>query len=73
MNLRTECVAFGCFQPLKDKSERAITLEFVIEHKLSIGFQIKEIAKMLSVSESTIYRRMRMFGLSKNDFPEFDM
>ena len=30
MNLRTECVAFGCFQPLKNKSVRAGPLEFVI-------------------------------------------
>ena len=77
MNLRTECVAYGCFQPLKNKSGRAGPLEFIInkpdlENLLSIGFQIKEIAKLMSVSESTIYRRMKMFGLSKNDFSEID-
>ena len=29
---------------------------------------IKEIASMLSVSESTIYRRMQTYGLSSLDF-----
>ena len=77
MNLRTECVSYGSFQPLKRKSESAGPSEFVItkselDNLLSIGFQIKEIAQLLSVSESTIYRRMRMFGLSKRDFTSID-
>ena len=77
MNLRTECVTYGCFQPLKEKPERSGPLEFVIskpdmENLLSIGFQIKEIAKLLSVSECSIYRRMRKFGLSKKEFTDID-
>lgn len=42
----------------------------VLENLLDEGFLIKEISTMLSVSESTIYRRMSMYGLSKLAFTE---
>ena len=32
MNLRTECVAFGCFQPLKNKSLEFVINESDLEH-----------------------------------------
>ena len=35
---------------------------------LDQDFTINEISKLLSVSESTIYRRMRQFGISKMEF-----
>ena len=34
------------------------------------GFFICDIAKLLSVSESTIYRRMRIYGISKSEFSD---
>ena len=36
------------------------------------GFLISEIATLLSVPKSTIYRRMREYGLSKYEFTEID-
>ena len=36
------------------------------------GFLIADIIKLLSVSESTIYRRMSQFGISKTFFPEIE-
>ena len=40
------------------------TPKSVLENHIEEGFMIKEIASMLSVSESTIYRRMQTKGLS---------
>ena len=33
-------------------------------------FTIKEISSILAVSESTVYRRMRQYGLSKFEFTD---
>ena len=76
MNLRTECLNYGCLQPTKMKSIGAGPPEFmisktVLENLLETDFQIKEIAKLLSVSESTVYRRMR-FSLRKLEFSTID-
>ena len=43
---------------------------FVRGNLLHEGFTIREISTMLTVSESTIYRRMRQFGLSKFEFTD---
>ena len=40
----------------------------VLECYIDQNFKISEIGKILCVSESTIYRRMRQYGLSKEDF-----
>ena len=37
---------------------------------LQEGFTIKEISSILAVSESTVYRRMRQYGLSKFEFTD---
>ena len=42
----------------------------VLESYLEEDFKISEIATMFSVSQSTIYRRMRFYGLSKFDFSD---
>ena len=42
----------------------------VLEYHLKEGFKIKDIASMLSVSESIVYRRMRSYGLSALDFSD---
>lgn len=46
------------------------TPKSVLENHIKEGFMIKEIASMLSVSESTIYRRMQTYGLSSLDFSD---
>ena len=77
MNMRTECLNYGCLQPRKMKSIGAGPPEFmmsktVLENLLETDFQIKEIAKLLSVSESTLYRHMRVFSLRKLEFSTID-
>ena len=42
----------------------------VLECYLEQNLKIEEISKILSVSESTIYRRMRQYGLSKMEFSD---
>ena len=42
----------------------------MLENLLDEGFSINEISTLLSISESTVYRRMRTFGLSKLAFSE---
>ena len=40
----------------------------VLENLIDEGFAISKIVKLLSVSESTIFRRMRQYSISKNIF-----
>ena len=77
MTLSTECLNYGCLQPTKMKSIGAGPPEFmisktVLENFLETAFQIKEIAKLLSVSECTVCRRMRVFSLRKLEFSTID-
>lgn len=74
VKLRNDCIKYGSTQPLKMK-KYAGPPEFEInQHTLAKllgeGFQISDIAKLLSVSERTIYRRMQQFGISKFDFSD---
>ena len=42
----------------------------MLENLLDEGFTIKEMSTLLSVSESTIYRRMNRYGLNKFEFTD---
>ena len=76
MALRLECTKYGSEKPQRSKLENQCgapqfdipysVLECYIEQNLKIS----EISKILSVSESTIYRRMKQYGLSKMEFSE---
>lgn len=74
MMLRTECVKYGCGKLAKvHVSLQSGAPEFNIPkitlvNLLESGFLISEVAKLLSVSERTIYRRMNKYGLSKMTF-----
>ena len=72
MALRTECVKYGGKHPEKiTHSVGAPSYDIpknVVEDLLADGFSIKEVALLLSVSESTIYRRMSIYGLRKQEF-----
>jgi transposase len=74
MALRMECTKYGSVKPVKTRTDGNYTKfeipKEVLESFLDEDFLISEIATMLSVSESTIYRRMRSYGLSKLDFSE---
>jgi hypothetical protein len=59
LKLRSECANYGIRTPqTKD----------VLENLIDEGFAISKIVKLLSVSESTIFRRMRQYSISKNIF-----
>ena len=76
MALRLECTKYGSEKPQRSKLENQCgapqfdipcsVLECYIEQNLKIS----EISKILSVSESTIYRKMKQYGLSKMEFSE---
>ena len=72
MALRTESIKYGCKPPSKiSHSVGAPSYSIpksIVEDLLLDGFSIKEIAMLLSVSERTIYRRMSIYGLRKQEF-----
>ncbi|XP_069140000.1 uncharacterized protein [Argopecten irradians] len=72
MKLRTECVKYGHTPPAKVSLDgRAPVFDLpkcTLEYLLDNGFQISDICKILQVSESTVYRRMRAYNLSKMSF-----
>ncbi|VDI77572.1 Hypothetical predicted protein [Mytilus galloprovincialis] len=75
MRLRAECVKYGKSKPQKIGYSGAPTFDIdklTLDSLLDCGFQISDIAKLLLVSECTIYRRMAQFGLSKQGFSEID-
>ena len=82
MSLRIACSTFGEGNPAKLRSNCGAPKFFipksVLESWLDEDFTIAEIAWLLiCISESTVYRRMREYGLSKLQFtdisdPELD-
>ena len=72
MALRTKCIKYGGKHPEKiTHSVGAPSYDIpknVVEDLLADGFSIKQVAMLLSVSESTIYRRMSIYGLRKQEF-----
>lgn len=73
MSLRIECTKYGTTKPSRSYNEGVHAVfeipKEVLESLLE-DFLISEIATMLSVSESTIFRRMRRYGLSKRSFSD---
>ena len=74
MALRIECSTFGGQVPTKNQAICGAPyfsiLKCVLGSLLEEGFTIREVATILSVSESTIYRRMSQFGFSKSEFAD---
>ena len=72
MTLHLECVKYGSETPQRNRVECGAPQfdipKSILECYLDQDFTISDISKLLSVSESTIYRRMRQFGLRKMDF-----
>ena len=69
-----ECSTFGNRTPQRDVlgcgAPSFNIPKSVLEYHLQEGFKIKDIASMLSMSESTVYRRMRSYELSAHDFSD---
>ncbi|KAH3801388.1 hypothetical protein DPMN_155037 [Dreissena polymorpha] len=72
MRVRIECNKHGCFQPSKDASlcgaPQFNIPTIVLENLVENGYKIIDIARLLAVSERTVYRRMMQYGLSKQSF-----
>lgn len=76
VKLRYACVSYGPRRPEQDFSrfgpKEFVVPQNVLENLLNDGFSIKEISRLLSISESTVYRRMRKFGMSKKSFSDIN-
>ena len=73
MTLRIECTKYGIAKPARSYEGVHAVFEIpkeVLESFLEEDFLISEIVTMLSVSESTIFCRMRSYGLSKLSFSD---
>ena len=74
MALQIKCMKYSGEQPSKSQDVNAyVKCEIpreILEGFLNEGFLISEIATMMSVSEITIYRPMRCYGLSKRTFSD---
>ena len=74
MSLRIACSTFSKGKPIKLNSVCGAPKFFipkgVLESWLDEDFTIAEISNLLGVSESTVYRRMREYELSKLEFTD---
>ena len=76
MSLRVACLKYGNGQPLRQQGRYGCGApEFcipvsVLEAYIEDDFTIQEISHLLNVSESTVYRRMRRYNLSKMEFSD---
>ncbi|XP_031553470.1 uncharacterized protein LOC116290553 [Actinia tenebrosa] len=69
MNLRQQCSTYGGQKPPAVQTGMGSSYSYdipkeMLESFIEEGFSIAEIALMFSVSESTIYHRMRSYNLS---------
>ena len=70
MKLRIECLKYGSNKPEMDYSYGSLKFDIpqvTLQNLLEQGF-ISEIAKLLVVSERTVYRRMGSFSVSRYNF-----
>ena len=75
MKLRIECVKYGASAPQKIHGSGPPKFNIdrsLLEYLLDDDFQVLDIAKLLRVSERTVYRRMAQFGLSKQTFSQIN-
>ncbi|CAG2217502.1 unnamed protein product [Mytilus edulis] len=76
MKLRIECIKYGTIKPKKIQGSSGPPKfdidKSTLENLLDNGFLISDVAKLLLVSERTIYRRMAQFDLNKRTFSELN-
>ncbi|KAL3831808.1 hypothetical protein ACJMK2_023511 [Sinanodonta woodiana] len=75
MRLRIECVKFGSCQPDLTSIHHLCRHEFsmpntTIKGLLEAEFTVIYVNNTLSVSENTVYRRMRQYNVSRFDFSD---
>jgi len=68
MRLRVECICHG-----QDRGETKYELtKDMINALLESGFTVKDMGKLLGVSERTLFRRMNKFDISVHAFTDID-
>ena len=68
MNVRMRCINYGT---RGEHSESQFDIpKQKLEALLESGFKISDISKLLSVSESTVFRRMARYGLKVHEFTD---
>ena len=78
MKLRIECTKYGSSKPNMTKIYNScgppmfVIPKTILQSLIEDGFQIASIAKLLSVSERTVYRRMQQYGTEKQDFSSIE-
>jgi hypothetical protein len=72
MKLRIECLCYNSHLPRVETNGSFQISRFMIESLFEAGYSVKDTCIALGVSESTMYRKMRQFGLSKYTFTEID-
>lgn len=75
MALRLQCTKYGSEKPQRSKLENQcgapqFDIPCSVLCYIEQNLKISEISKILFVSESTIYRKMKHYGLSKMEFLE---
>jgi len=74
VRLRNECMKYGsCQSPTSTNRCGPPQFEipkYILQYLIHVGLHISDIAKLLSVSERTIYRRLQRYGLSVENFSD---
>ena len=74
---RNECVKYGSQQPHKEQRQSGAPKYRIpkdaLENLIESGFLISDIAKLLSTSQSTVNRRMRLYGLGRREFSDIQI
>ncbi len=55
-----------------DGTRKPLKKKYDVSSDVEVGFSVKDMSKLLSVSESTIFRRMRSYGIAIRSFTDID-
>ena len=73
MRLRTKCTSYDSKIHEHDGEKPQFDIsQQMLESLLEYVFTISEVSKLLSVCESTIFRRMKKYNLSVRDFTDIE-
>lgn len=77
MKLRVECIKYGNENASMAAAEDSFRKQYdirkeTIENLMDAGFSMSDMTKILSTSESTIYRRMKKYNIGKRAYTEIE-
>ncbi|KAK3609197.1 hypothetical protein CHS0354_003177 [Potamilus streckersoni] len=71
IKLRMKCIKYGAnrlqMRTIKSGPPEFVIPKCILQNLIDDDFLISDIAKLLSVSESTVYRRMRQYNITKDE------